>query len=161
MIKDPTLKAILDNKTAFYVQAVAAEEQANSVYLNAETNYDGKQLTYSMLNQDLASKLATLSDYETVMNNSETEWQNYSDDKAVADADLLDLKAKYATVFNAIQGAVAKVDDLENRLAQAKVDLANIPKPTATSKRVPKKTITKYFADGAYLPRATFMPNPK
>ena len=161
MVKDPALKTILDNKTAFYVQRVAAEEQANSVYLNAEINYDGKQLTYSMLSQNLSSKRGTLSDYETVMNNSETDWQNCSDDKAVADANLRDLKAEYATVFNAIQGAVAKVDELENKLAQAKVDLANIPKPTATSKRVPKKTITKYFADGAYLPRATFMPSPK
>jgi hypothetical protein len=161
MVKDPALKAILDNKTAFYVQAVAAEEQANVVYLNAETNYDGKQLTYSMLSQDLSSKRGTLSDYETVMNNSETYWQNRSDDKAVADANLRDLKAEYATVFNAIQGAVAKVDELENKLAQAKVDLANIPKPTAASKRVPKKAIIKYYADGAYLPRATFVPSPK
>jgi predicted nucleic acid-binding Zn-ribbon protein len=161
LVKDPTLKAILDNKTAFYVQAVAVEEQANVVYLDAEINYDGKHLNYSMLSQELAAKRTVLNGHETVMNDSESNWQNRSDDKAVADSDLRDLKAEYSTVFNAIQGAVANVDDLEARLAQAKVDLANIPKPTASSKRKPKKAVVKYFADGAYLPRATFVPSPK
>jgi hypothetical protein len=161
LVKDPTLKAILDNKTAFYVQAVAVEEQANVVYLDAEINYDGKHLNYSMLSQELAAKRTVLNGHETVMNDSESNWQNRSDDKSVADANLRDLKAEYSTVFNAIQGAVANVDDLEARLAQAKVDLANIPKPTASSKRKPKKAVVKYFADGAYLPRATFVPSPK
>jgi len=161
LVKDPTLLAVLNNKITFYVQAVAAEEQANVVYLNAEANYDGKHLNYSMLSQELAGKRTVLNGHETVMNDSESNWQNRSDDKAVADAELRDLKTEYATVFDAIQGAVANVDDLEARLAQAKVDLANIPKPTASSKRKPKKAVVKYFADGAYLPRATFVPSPK
>ena len=160
-VKNPALKVILDNKTAAYVQAVALEEQANQVYLNAENNYDGKYLTYSMLSQDLATKRNTLNGYEAVMNDSETNWQNRSDDNAVAAANLRDLKAEYATVFEAIEAAVAKVDSLENQLSQAKIDLANIPKPTASDKRKPKKAVVKYFADGAYIPRATFAPNPK
>jgi hypothetical protein len=160
-VKNPALKIILDNKTALYVQAVAVEEQANQVYLNAETNYDGKYITYAMLSQDLASKRGVLNGYESVMNDSETNWQNRSDDNAVAAANLRDLKAEYATVFAAIQTAVAKVDSLENQLSQAKIDLANIPKPTASDKRKPKKTAPKYFADGAYIPRATFVPSPK
>jgi peptidoglycan hydrolase CwlO-like protein len=161
LVKDPALLAILNNKTALYVQAVAVEEQANQVYLNAETNYDGKYLTYGMFSQDLSTKRGILSGYESVMNDSETNWQNRSDDNAVAAANLRDLKAEYATVFAAIQTAVAQVDSLETKLAQAKVDLANIPKPTASDKRKPKKTAAKYFADGAYLPRPTFSPLPK
>lgn len=161
MIKDPALKVILDAKTALYVQAVAAEEQANQVYLASETNYDGKYLTYAMLSQDLAAKRGTLSGYELVMNDSEINWQNCSDANAVAAANLRDLKAEYATTFEGIEAAVTKVDNLEKQLAQAKIDLANIPKPTASDKRKPKKTAAKYFADGAYLPRATFVPNPK
>jgi len=160
-VKDPALKVILDNKTNAYVQAVAAEEQANQVYLNAETNYDGKYLTYAMLSQDLANKRSTLNGYESVMNDSEANWQNCSDANAVAAANLRDLKAEYATTFEGIEAAVAKVDDLEKQLAQAKIDLANIPKPTASDKRKPKKSVTKYYADSAYIPRPTFSPLPK
>lgn len=160
-VKNPALKVILDNKTAAYVQAVAAEEQANEVYLAAETNYDGKHITYAMLSQDLSSKRNVLNGYESVMDNSELNWQNRSDDNAVALANLRDLKAEYSSTFEAIETSVAQVDSLEKQLEQAKVDLANIPKPTASDKRKPKKTATKYFADGAYIPRATFVPSPK
>ena len=161
LVKDPALLAILNNKTALYVQAVAAEEQANQVYLNAETNYDGKYMTYAMLSQDLAGKRGVLNGYESVMNDSETNWQNRSDDNAVAAANLRDLKAEYSSTFEAIETAVQRVDDLEKQLSQAKIDLANIPKPTASDKRKPKKAVVKYFADGAYIPRATFAPDPK
>lgn len=161
MVKDPTLLAILNNKTAAYVQAVAIEEHANQVYLNAENNYDGKFILYSMLSQDLSGKRSVLNGYESVMNNSEINWQNRSDDNAVALANLRDLKAEYSSTFEAIESAVQQVDNLEKQLAQAKVDLANIPKPTASDKRKPKKPAIKYFADGAYIPRATFAPDPK
>jgi predicted nucleic acid-binding Zn-ribbon protein len=161
MIKDPTLLAILNNKTAAYVQAVAIEEQANQVYLNAENVYDGKYMTYAMLSQDLAGKRGVLNGYESVMSTSEMNWQNRSDDNAVALANLRDLKAEYSSTFEAIETAVQRVDDLEKQLAQAKIDLANIPKPTASDKRKPKKAVVKYFADGAYIPRATFAPDPK
>jgi len=160
-VKDPAKKAILDQKTAAYVQAVAAEEQANEVYLNAEINYDGKYFNYLMLSQDLASKRGILSDYEYVMDNSEITWQNRSDDEAIASANLRDLKAEYSSTFDAIQQAVARVDELEKQLEQAKIDLTNIPKPTASDKRKPKKNAPKYFADGAYIPREIFVPVPK
>jgi hypothetical protein len=160
-VKDPAKKAILDDKTNVYVQAVAAEEQANLVYLAAEDVYDGKWLTYVMLNGDLASKRNTLNQYESVMDASELAWQNRSDDEAVASANLRDLKAEYSSTFAGIQSAVQRVDDLEKQLEQAKLDLANIPKPTASDKRKSKKIVNRPMADGAYMPRQTFAPDPK
>ena len=160
-VKDPALKVILDQKTAAYVAAVAAEENALNAYNAAGDVYDGKWTTYNMLNGDLASKKNNLTQYETVMNNAEANWQSCSDTSAVANANLRDLKAQYATTFQGIQNAVQKVDDLEKQLEQAKNDLANIPKPTASDKRKPKKITSKYFADSAYVPRGVFVPNPK
>lgn len=160
-VKDPAKKAILDQKTAAYVAAVAVEEQANQVYLDAELNYDGKYLTYSMLSQDLASKRDILNTYETVMDNSEITWQNKTDNEAVASATLRDLKAEYSSTFEGIQQAVNRVDELEKQLEQAKIDLANIPKPTASDKRKPKKITNRPMADGAYIPRDIFVPVPK
>ena len=160
-VKNPALKTILDQKTAAYVAAVAVEENANQIYLSAEDNYDGKYLTYSMLSQDLSTKRGILSSYETVMNDSESNWQTCSDSNAVALVNLRDLKAEYATTFQAIQDAASRVDQLQAQLDQAKIDLANIPKPTASDKRKPKKNVVKYFADGAYMPRQVFSPDPK
>jgi len=161
MVKDPALLAILNNKTAAYVQAVAVEEQANRVYLDAENVYDGKYLTYGMWSQELARKRASLNQFEFVMTSAEEVWQNSSDDKAVKDATLRDLKAQYGSTFEAIENSAQQVDDLEARLAQAKVDLANIPKPSASDKRKPKKSTPRPMADGAYFPRPTFAPVPK
>jgi F0F1-type ATP synthase membrane subunit b/b' len=161
LIKNPALLAILNNKIASYVQAVAVEEQANEVYLDAEDNYDGKYLNYIMLSQDLAGKNSILNQLEIITTDSENNWQICSDDKAVKDADLRDLKAEYGSTFNAIETAALRVDDLEAKLAQAKIDLKNIPKPTAAEKRKPKKVTPKPMADGAYVPRPTFAPVPK
>lgn len=160
-VKDPAKKTILDQKTAAYVQAVAVEEQANQNYLAAEDVYDGKWATYVMVGGDLASKRTTLNQLETIMDIAETVWQNTSDDKAVKDANLRDLKAEYGSTFSAIQSAVQLVDELEAKLAQAKIDLANIPKPTASDKRKPKKITNRPMADGAYIPREVFVPVPK
>jgi len=161
MVKDPALLAILNNKTALYVQAVAAEEQANVVYEAACNDYDDKQITYGYAGSELASKRNILIPIEDIMNGAEFNWQNRSDDKVVADANLRDLRAEYSSTFEAIESAVQQVDDLEAKVAQAKVDLANIPKPSASDKRKPKKSTTKYFADGVYLPRQTFLINLK
>lgn len=161
MIKNPALLVILNNKITAYVQAVANEENANQIYLNAENVYDGKYLDYMMLSGDLASKRSTLNQLEGVMNNYENDWQTCSDDKAVKDANLRDLKAQYGTTFNAIENAANQVDALEAQLAQAKIDLANIPKPSAQSQRKNKKQTIRAYADGAYMPRPTFSPVPK
>jgi len=161
LIKDPALLAILNNKIASYVQAVAVEEQANEAYLDAEDNYDGKYLNYIMLSQDLSNKKSVLNQLEIVTTDAENNWQACSDDKAVKDADLRDLKAQYGSTFNAIETAALRVDDLEAKLAQAKTDLANIPKPSAAEKRKPKKVTPKPMADAGYVPRATFAPVPK
>jgi predicted nucleic acid-binding Zn-ribbon protein len=160
-VKDPALKAILDQKTAAYVQAVAAEEQASVVYQNACDVYDGAQLTYGYAGNELANKRATMAVLENVMSAVESKWQSSSDAKAVADANLRDLKAQYSVTFAGIDAAAQKVDGLEAQLAQAKIDLANIPKPTAADKRKPKKTTQKFYADGAYLSRQQYVLNLK
>ena len=161
LIKDPSLLVILNNKIASYVQAVMVEEQANEVYLNAEYNYDGKYLNYIMLSQDLSNKNSTLNQLENLTTDSENNWQACADDKAVKDAELRDLKAQYNSTFVGIETAALRVDDLEAKLAQAKIDLTNIPKPTAAEKRKPKKVTPKPMADAGYVPRATFAPVPK
>ncbi|NBW11498.1 MAG: hypothetical protein EBR82_26055 [Caulobacteraceae bacterium] len=161
MVKDPALKVILDQKTAAYVSAVAAEERALTAYNTASDDYDSKWITYNMLNQDLANKRSILIQYENVMSTAEDTWQSCSDASAVALANFRDLKSQYATTFEGIKAAGDKVDNLQAQLEQAKQDLANIPKPTAADKRKPKKATAKYFADGAYVPRGTFQPNPK
>lgn len=161
LVKDPALLTILNNKTALYVQAVANEEQANQVYLDAENNYDGKYLNYIMLSQELAGKRSMLNQLDTITSNAENNWQICSDDKAVKDAILRDLKAQYSSTFSGIENAAKQVDDLEARLAQAKIDLVNIPKPSAAEKRKPKKVTSRPMADAAYVPRPTFAPDPK
>jgi septal ring factor EnvC (AmiA/AmiB activator) len=161
MVKDPALLAVLNTKTALYVQAVAAEENASAVYQNACDDYDGKQTTYGYLGNELANKRATMTSLENVMSDAENNWQSSSDTKAVADANLRDLKAQYSSTFNAIDSAAQQVDSLEAQIAQAKIDLANIPKPTAADKRRPKKNNQKYYADGAYISRQQFVLNLK
>ena len=161
LVKNPALLAVLNNKTALYVQAVAAEEQANVIYSNACDDYDGKQATFGYAGSSLAGKQAILRPLENVMSNAEFVWQSSSDTKVEADANLRDLKAQYSSTFAAIESAAQQVDDLEAKVAQAKVDLANIPKPSASDKRRSKKNNPKYFADGAYLPRQAFLINLK
>jgi hypothetical protein len=151
----------LDQKTALYVQAVAAEENANVFYQNACDDYDGKQLAYGYAGNQLSSKRATMASLENVMSDAENVWQNSSDTKAVADANLRDLKAQYSVTFAGIDSATKKVDTLEAQLAQAKVDLANIPKPSAADKRRPKKSTQKFYADGSYLSRQRYVLNLK
>jgi predicted nucleic acid-binding Zn-ribbon protein len=161
MVKDPALLAILNSKTALYVQAVAAEEQANVVYQNACDDYDGKQIAYGYAGSALATKHAIIVPLEDVMNVAESTWQNRSDDKAIADASLRDLKTEYSTTFAAIESAAQQVDSLEAQIVQAKIDLANIPKPTAAEKRRSKKNVLKYYADGAYISRQQYVLNLK
>lgn len=161
LVKDPALLAVLNAKTALYVQAVAAEEQANVVYSNACDDYDGKQITYGYAGSELASKRNILIPIEDIMNGAESTWQTSSDNKVIADANLRDLKTQYSGTFNAIEAAAQQIDDIEALIVKAKVELANIPKPSAADKRKPKKNNPKYFADGAYLPRQAFLINLK
>jgi hypothetical protein len=158
--KDPALKVILDQKIAAYVAAVANEEQALTTYNDAITVYEdsvlvyeNKQLTLSNLRQSVNDASITLGEYETT-------WQNTSDDFAVKDAALTVLKAKYAQTFNAINNQIQLVDSLESQLAQAKIDLANIPKPTPPTKAV-KKVVTKSTPVTKTQPKSTFVPVPK
>ena len=160
-VKDPALKTIVDAKTVLYVQAVSVEEQADLVYTNACNTYDEAKVTYGYVGADLGNKRNVLQSLETVLVQSEDVWQTSSDNKVVADAELRDLKTKYAATFDAIEQATVKVDVLEAQLLQAKQDLVNIPKPTAADKRRSKKIVTKFLADGAYVSRQLFVVNLK
>jgi len=161
LVKDPALKAVWDSKTAIYVQAVALEEQANQVYLNALAKYDGAMQAYGFAGQSLSAQRSILSGKDVLVQSAEDTWQKASDDKAVCDADLRDLKTQYASIFTAMDNAQNRVDQLTVDLQQARDDLANIPKPSASDKRAPKKVVAKYFADAAYVPRGGFVPSPK
>jgi len=160
-VKNPALLAIVNQKNNLLVAAVAKEEQANQVYLDAETDYDTKYTVYSNMGQSLNLEKNNLSNATDIVVNAENVLQTCSDNKAVADANLRDLKAQYGTTFNAINDAVNRVDTLEAQLAQAKIDLANIPKPSALPKRKGKKQTVRAYADGAYMSRQQFVINLK
>ena len=159
--KDPALKAVLDQKTALYVQAVAAEEQANQVYLAAQNQYDTNWLAYVAQGQSLANQKNVLNAQGNTVADSENAWQGASDAKAVADANLLDLRNQYNTVFKAIQNANDQVDALVAAVEKAQNDLQAIPLPSAQSMRVGKRSNVHVLADGAYTPRGLFIPLPK
>ena len=160
-VKDPALKVILDSKLDVYLKAVALEEKANKDYLSAVDSYDASSAYLISVENNLSLKRSLLKQQDFVLQSVEDKWQNASDRKAVCDAALRDLKLEYASIFDAIDKATLKVDALEKDLEQAKLDLENIPKPSAADKRVPKKVVAKYFADAAYVPRGGFVPNPK
>jgi hypothetical protein len=159
--KDPALKVILDQKTALYVQAVSAEEQANQTYLVAQNQYDGCWLAYVAQGQNMATQRNKLNAQSNLVSDAEGTWQGASDDKAIADANLLDLKNKYNSVFKAIQNANDQVDALVTAVEKAQADLQAIPLPSAQSMRVNKRTNVHVLADGAYMPRGMFVPTPK
>ena len=159
--KDPALKAVLDQKTALYVQAVAAEEQANQSYLAAQNQYDTNWLAYVAQGQSLANQRGQLTAQGNVVASCEAVWQGASDAKAVADANLLDLRNQYNSVFKAIQNANDQVDALVAAVEKAQADLQAIPLPSAQSMRVGKRTNVHVLADGAFVPRGLFTPTPK
>ena len=161
MVKDPALLAIVNQKNGLLVAAVAKEEQANQVYLNAEIDYDSKYLTYSNMGQNLALEKNNLSGVTDILVAAENVSQTCSDNKAIADANLRDLKAQYGTTFSAIESAVNRVDNLEAQIVQAKIDLANIPKPSAQPQRKSKKQTIRAYADGVYMARQKFVINLK
>jgi len=160
-VKDPALLAIVNQKNGLLVAAVAKEEQANQVYLNAEIDYDSKYLTYSNMGQNLALEKNNLSGVTDILVAAENVSQTCSDNKAIADANLRDLKAQYGTTFSAIESAVNRVDNLEAQIVQAKIDLANIPKPSAQPQRKSKKQTIRAYADGVYMARQKFVINLK
>jgi len=159
--KNPALKVILDQKTALYVQAVAVEENANQVYLNAQNQYDGCWLAYVAQGQNLSAQKNQLNNQGNAVADAEGNWQGASDDKAIADANLLDLRNKYNSVFKAIQNANDQVDSLVTAVEKAQADLQAIPLPSAQSMRVGKRSNVRVLADGAYTPRGLFTPTPK
>jgi len=159
--KDPALKVVLDQKTALYVQAVAAEEQANQTYLAAQNQYDGAYLAYVNQGQSLANQRNQLTAQGNTVADAENSWQGASDAKAVADANLLDLRNQYNSVFQAIQNANDQVDALVAAVEKAQADLQAIPLPSAQSMRVGKRNNVHVLADGAFVPRGLFTPTPK
>lgn len=158
--KDPALKTVLDQKTAAYLSAVAAEEAALQTYNNASDAYDASTAVYNQSLDILGSKQTVLSNKNDLLVTAENTWQAASDDKAVKDAALLTLKNKYKALFDSITAQGQLVDSLTAQLSQAQADLAAIPKPTSPTKVV-KKTVVKPAPPVKVVPRTKFTPNPK
>ena len=158
--KDPALKTILDQKTALYVAAIAAEEAALQTYNDASDAYDQANLAYSQAVDTLTAKQAALTSQSDIVSTAEAAWQTASDDKAIKDAALLTLKTQYKATFDAITSQAGVVDGLQTQLVQAKAALAAIPKPTSPTK-ANKKTVVKPAPPTKAVPRGKFVPVPK
>ena len=158
--KDPALKAVLDQKTALYVSAVAYEEQMLTAYEDAGVVYDDKYAIYVSANDLLAQKTALLVESEIALADAENVWQDKSDVYADMDAVLTFRKNKFAVLFGKIQSQTAYVDQLVSEVAVAKAELAAIPKPT-TPPKASKKAVVKPISVVKVQPRASFVPRPK
>lgn len=158
--KDPALKAILDQKTALYVAAVAAEESFQAAYLASESVYDSKVADYVAANDLLDIKNAALSAATLALNDAENVWQDKSDVYSDAQTAYLARKQQFQVLFDQLKAKSLEVDNAVVALESAKAVLANIPKPTAPSK-VSKKPVTKPAPTVKPTPKVTFVPNPK
>ena len=158
--KDPALKAILDQKTQEYVDAVAAEEAALANYNTAADAYDSAIANYENKQAVLEQKQAALNSADAALADAENVWQTTSDTYADKNAILTSRKNQFSVTYNAIQAKAQEVATLTTALQTAKDELAAIPKPTAAPKTTKKVTVkpapvTKVQA------RAPFVPNPK
>lgn len=158
--KDPALKVVLDQKTAAYVAAVAAEENALVAYNSASDSYDSAFAVYETKQGVLTQKQAVLDSATTNLNTAETTWQDSSDTYAEKDAILTGRKNQFAATYAAIQNKAKEVEDFEAALAVAKAELAAIPKPTSAPKST-KKTTAKPPAVVKVVAKPKFVPNPK
>jgi hypothetical protein len=158
--KDPALKAILDQKTDAYVDAVAAEEIALDNYLSKADDYEAKVSVYQTKQATLEQKQSALNTADVALANAENIWQSTSDTYAEKDAILTGRKNQFSVTYNAIQAKAAEVVTFENALQTAKDELAAIPKPTAAPKTT-KKTVTKPAPVTKVEARPKFVPNPK
>mgnify|MGYP006274669781 CR=1 FL=1 len=158
--KDPALKAILDQKTALYVAAVAAEESLQAAYLNAETVYDNTVANYDSVNAILTTKQATLTAAEAALIDGENVWQDKSDVYSDAQSAYLARKQQFQVLFDQLKAKSLEVDNAIVAVDAAKAALVAIPKPTAPSK-VTKKPVVKPVPTVKPTPKVTFVPNPK
>lgn len=158
--KDPALKAILDQKTALYVAAVAAEESLQAAYLDAESAYDLAVSEYGNANALLDIKNAALVSAEAALTDAENVWQDKSDVYSDAQTAYLARKQQFQVLFDQLKAKSLEVDNAVVALENAKAVLAAIPKPTAPSKVV-KKPIVKPTPTVKPTPKVTFVPNPK
>ena len=158
--KDPTLKAILDERTALYVAAVASEESFQAAYLDAESVYDNAVTEYDNANALLDTKNAALTAADTALTDAENVWQDKSDLYADAQSAYLARKQQFQVLFDQLKAKSLEVDNAIVALDSAKAVLAAIPKPTAPSK-VSKKPVVKPVPTVKPTPKVTFVPNPK
>jgi hypothetical protein len=158
--KDPALKVILDQKTADYVSAVAAEETALGNYYTKADDYDAAVAVYQDKQSVLGQTQSALNTADAVLATAEATWQSDSDAYAEKDAILTGRKNQFAVTFNNIQAKAGEVDKFEADLVTAKAELAAIPKPTSAPKTT-KKTVTKPAPVTKVQARAKFVPNPK
>ena len=158
--KNPALKVILDQKTAAYVAAVAAEENALANYFTKADDYDAKVAAYQDKQSVLGQATSALNTADAALATAESTWQSDSDTYIEKDAVLTGRKNQFAVTFNAIQAKAGEVDQFEADLVTAKAELAAIPKPTSAPKTT-KKTVTKPATVTKVQARPKFIPNPK
>jgi len=158
--KDPALKAILDAKTAAYMDAVTAEEIAAGTYTDAGVAYNASQDDYNTALATLSDRQNQLAANDASLSAAEAAWQTATDNAAIKDAALTTLKTQYQSTFDALNAQAKVVDGLEAQVAQAKATLAAIPKPTPPTKQA-KQATTKPVLPAKTVPRGKFVPVPK
>lgn len=158
--KDAALKAILDQKNALFVSAVAAEEQAASNYLASENAYDVAVSVYDVKVAVLEQKQAALLIAETALTDAENVWQDKSDAYSDAQSAYLSRKSQFQVLFDQLKAKSLEVDTAQVALDASKAALIAIPKPTAPVKVV-KKPVIKPAPTVKPTPKVTFVPSPK
>lgn len=158
--KDPALKAVLDQKTALYVAAVAAEESLQVAYFDAVNVYDDAVSVFDAATLVLDDKEFVLGEAESVLAVVEADWQSKSDVYSDAQSAYLARKQQFEVLFNQLKAKSLDVDNARLALESAKAALAAIPKPVAPNK-VSKKPVVKPAPSVKPTPKQVFVPDPK
>jgi hypothetical protein len=158
--KDPALKAVLDQKTALYVSAVAVEESLQVAYLDAVDAYDAVASVFDAADAVLADKESVLANAESALAVIESDWQSKSDVYSDAQSAYLARKHQFEILFEQLKAKSLEVDNAVVALASAKAALASIPKPVAPAK-VTKKPVVKPTPSVKPTPKKVFVPDPK
>jgi hypothetical protein len=158
--KDPALKAVLEQKTALYVDAVAAEESLQVVYSDAVDAYDATVTVFEDAETVLDDKQVVLADADSALSIIEADWQSKSDVYSDAQSAYLVRKQQFEILFNQLKAKSLEVDNARLALESAKAELAAIPKPVAPAK-VSKKPVVKPTPSVKPIPKQVFVPDPK
>jgi hypothetical protein len=158
--KNPALKAVLEQKTALYVAAVAVEESLQVVYSDAVDDYDATVTVFEDAETVLDDRQIVLADADSALSIIEADWQSKSDVYSDAQSAYLVRKQQFEILFNQLKAKSLEVDNARLALESAKAELAAIPKPVAPAK-VSKKPVVKPTPSVKPIPKQVFVPNPK